>query len=414
MTYDADNRLSTFNSTSVTVDADGNLTYGPGTNNTFGTYTYDARNELTSAGGLSYGYDPVGNRTSMTNGSTNTTFVINPQGSQMLMRIKGAITNYYIYGAGLLYEIDETATTTNAAFYHFDCRGSTVTLTDTNGNPTDIVQYSPYGTTTYRYGTNNTPFLYNGQFGVQTDPNGLLYMRARYYNPYISRFINADPSGFGGGLNFYAFCNDNPISMEDPFGLWAGLDDLAFTAGGAILGGAGSAISGLISGNFSWSKVGYGAVAGAAGGEATLYGGPIAGGIANGLANNLLNQSANMANGTQQNFSPAQLVGNGVVGGVTGYIGDAIPVPSISGFNAGQGSYEAVSSGILTKLENGTIQNISWTTAGKIFTTEMYNDIPTTALDGTVDILKELGQGESGGTIWQAPATSAPTGKPPP
>jgi len=48
--------------------------------------------------------------------------------------------------------------------------------------------------------------------------------RARYYNPYISRFINADPSGFNGGLNFYAFCNDNPISQEDPFGLqsWIG------------------------------------------------------------------------------------------------------------------------------------------------------------------------------------------------
>jgi hypothetical protein len=47
-------------------------------------------------------------------------------------------------------------------------------------------------------------------------------MRARYYNPYICRFINADPSGFAGGLNFYAFCNDNPISETDPFGLGAG------------------------------------------------------------------------------------------------------------------------------------------------------------------------------------------------
>jgi RHS repeat-associated protein len=48
---------------------------------------------------------------------------------------------------------------------------------------------------------------------------GLLYMRARYYNPYISRFINADPSGFNGGLNYYAFCDDNPVSQTDPFGL---------------------------------------------------------------------------------------------------------------------------------------------------------------------------------------------------
>jgi hypothetical protein len=49
-------------------------------------------------------------------------------------------------------------------------------------------------------------------------------MRARYYNPYISRFINADPSGFKGGLNFYLFCNGNPISETDPFGLqsWIG------------------------------------------------------------------------------------------------------------------------------------------------------------------------------------------------
>jgi RHS repeat-associated protein len=221
MTFDNDNRLSTFNGSSVTIDADGDLTYGPGTNNTFGTYTYDARNELTSAGGLSYGYDPAGNRTSLTNGTNIAVYVVDPKTSQVLMRIKGSVTNYYVYGSGLLYESDETATATNTAYYHYDSRGSTITLTDSNGNPTDIVEYSPYGTTTYRYGTNDTPFLYDGQFGVQTDPNGLLYMRARYYNPYISRFINADPSGFAGGLNFYAFCNDNPINLEDPFGLGA-------------------------------------------------------------------------------------------------------------------------------------------------------------------------------------------------
>ena len=45
-------------------------------------------------------------------------------------------------------------------------------------------------------------------------------MRARYYNPYISRFLNPDASGFGGGLNFYLFCGDNPVSEEDPFGLY--------------------------------------------------------------------------------------------------------------------------------------------------------------------------------------------------
>ena len=44
-------------------------------------------------------------------------------------------------------------------------------------------------------------------------------MRARFYNPYLCRFISADPSGFGGGLNHYAFASGNPVSLLDPFGL---------------------------------------------------------------------------------------------------------------------------------------------------------------------------------------------------
>jgi len=219
MTYDNDNRLSAFNGTSVTVDSAGNLTYGPGTNNTFETYGYDSRNRVTGVAGVGYTYDPANNRVFSTNGANVSQYVIDPQTSQVLVRITGGVTNYYVYGGGLLYEIDETATTATTAYYHFDCRGSTVAITDSSGNPTDLVEYSSYGTTTYRFGTNSTPFLYNGQFGVQTDANGLLYMRARYYDPYISRFINADPSGFNGGLNFYLFCNDNPVNAEDPFGL---------------------------------------------------------------------------------------------------------------------------------------------------------------------------------------------------
>jgi RHS repeat-associated protein len=221
MAYDADNRLTNFNGSGVTVDANGNMTSGPGTNATFLTYTYDCLNRLTSVGGISYGYDPANNRVSQTNGAAVTSYVIDPSTSQVLMRVRASQTNYYIYGNGLVYEIDVSGAITSTFFYHFDSRGSTVTLTDANGNPTDIVEYSAYGCTTYRYGSHDTPFLYNGREGVQTDTNGLLYMRARYYNPYICRFLNPDPSGFKGGLNFYQFANGNPISMTDPFGLGA-------------------------------------------------------------------------------------------------------------------------------------------------------------------------------------------------
>src|ERR1017187_9249031 len=129
--------------------------------------------------------------------------------------------NYYIYGAGLLYQVTETAASTNTLSYHYDYRGSTVALTDNNGNVTDRFEYSTYAALTYRTGTNDILFLFNGRYGVQTDPNGLIYMRVRYYNPYICRFINRDPCGFSGGLNLYAYAEGNPVSYLDPFGLGA-------------------------------------------------------------------------------------------------------------------------------------------------------------------------------------------------
>lgn len=228
MTFDDDNRLATFNGNGVAMDADGNLTGGPLTNYAFAAYTYNQRNRQTGTffnDSYTYGYDPNGARTTLThvNSGTVTRFVVNPNAplSQVLMRIKGGVTNYYIYGLGLQYEITETATTTNTLTYHFDYRGSTVALSDANGNVTDRMEYSPYGTTTYRSGTNDTPFLYHGRYGVQTDPNSLLYMRARFYSPYLCRFLNADPIGFQGGLNHYAYADGNPISLIDPFGLGA-------------------------------------------------------------------------------------------------------------------------------------------------------------------------------------------------
>jgi len=226
MTYNADNQIATFNGNGVTYDADGNLTSGPLTNNMFVSYTYDARNRLLSAGGLNYGYDPSANRVAITNGANVTRFVVNPNAalSQVLVRTKpdGSKT-FYVYGVGLLYEVNETAggVETSTRTYHYDYRGSTVALTDGNGNVTARIEYSPYGTTTYRTGNTDTPFLFNGRYGVQTDANGLLYMRARYYNPYLCRFLNPDPSGFTGGLNFYAYADGNPVSLIDPFGLWS-------------------------------------------------------------------------------------------------------------------------------------------------------------------------------------------------
>ena len=58
-----------------------------------------------------------------------------------------------------------------------------------------------------------------------TDPNGLLYMRTRFYNPDLKRFMNADvidgSIADSTTLNLYTYVNGNPISYVDPFGLSA-------------------------------------------------------------------------------------------------------------------------------------------------------------------------------------------------
>jgi len=69
----------------------------------------------------------------------------------------------------------------------------------------------------------DTPFLYNGRDGVMTDDTGLYYMRARYYNPEIRRFVNQDvllgEIAEGQTLNRYAYVTGEPVRFVDPFGL---------------------------------------------------------------------------------------------------------------------------------------------------------------------------------------------------
>ncbi len=114
-------------------------------------------------------------------------------------------------------------------------------ITDGAGNVTDRAEYSAYGSTTYRTGNTDTPFWFNDRYGVQTDANGMLYMRARYYNPYLCRFLNPDPAGFSGSMNFYVYTDGNPISQLDPFGL--SFQSVAKNvAVGAVIGVAGAVV----------------------------------------------------------------------------------------------------------------------------------------------------------------------------
>ena len=233
MTYDADNRLATFGGTPGTCafDSDGNMTYGPLGNATdgtagFGTYTFDQRNRLTANPGQTRSYDAENNLLSRTDAS-GTTYHVYSGGAmaQLLTREPPSGTKYYyVYGAGqLLYEISEGGPApTGLINYHFDHNGNTIALSNNAGQIVQRNEYSPYGQLTQTSANYDTPFLFAGALGVQTSGDGLLYMRARFMNPRMGRFLNTDPIGFGGGSNFYAYCGNNPVSLSDPFGLCPG------------------------------------------------------------------------------------------------------------------------------------------------------------------------------------------------
>jgi uncharacterized protein RhaS with RHS repeats len=67
-----------------------------------------------------------------------------------------------------------------------------------------------YRKTLYRIGTTDTAF-YTGQFGVETAPCSL-------------RFINADPIGFSGGSNWYAYAGNRPLMAVDRSGVEKSLE----------------------------------------------------------------------------------------------------------------------------------------------------------------------------------------------
>ncbi len=224
-TLDADNRLATINQQPAVYDSNGNLTGAIIPGSPISRLTYDARNRLLTAGGLSYTYDAENRRISVTSPAGVTSYVIDPNAglNQILVKTapNGTVTRY-VYGLGLIGE----ETGTNFTTYHYDHRGSTTALTDINGNILNTFSYGPNGEPVgFNPATAPTQFLYGGRYGVVTDTNGLCFMRARYYLPVLSRFINQDVTlgsiESGLSLNRYAYANGDPIDKNDPFGLAA-------------------------------------------------------------------------------------------------------------------------------------------------------------------------------------------------
>ena len=223
MTYNDANRLVTYNGQKVKYDEKGNMTYGP-VDGVMQELTYDCRNRLVEAGGVSYTYDAENTRIATTEDGLTTEYVTDTGGSLSRLLVAyeadNTETTYYYGAEGLAAQYNSG--TGKYYAYHYDNIGSTMLITARDGHAVERFSYGTYGEL-LKEPITKIRFLYNGSYGVATDSNGLYYMRARYYNPDIKRFINQDIKvgdiGSSQSLNRYAYCEGNPVSMVDPFGL---------------------------------------------------------------------------------------------------------------------------------------------------------------------------------------------------
>jgi RHS repeat-associated protein len=221
-THDNDNRMLTAGTKSFSYDNNGNLIQETG--GSIATYAWNLQDMLTQvvkgSNTYSYVYDALGNRVKKTVNGTGTRYVVDPTGLSSILAetdSSGNITSYYVYGMGLISKITPA---NQAYFYHFDGLGSTVAMSDSTGSIVNKYAYDEYGNLLNFQEAIPNPFRYVGQYGVMDEGNGLLYMRARYYDPDLGRFISKDPIGFRSGeLNLYAYLANNSVNYIDPTGL---------------------------------------------------------------------------------------------------------------------------------------------------------------------------------------------------
>jgi len=95
--------------------------------------------------------------------------------------------------------------------------GSASLELDDDGQIISYEEYYPYGSTSYQAVRNQTetPKRYRYTGKERDEESGLEYHLARYYLPWLGRWVSADPAGFDGGINLYEYCRSNPIRWVD-------------------------------------------------------------------------------------------------------------------------------------------------------------------------------------------------------
>ncbi|HEY2282301.1 MAG TPA: RHS repeat-associated core domain-containing protein, partial [Solirubrobacteraceae bacterium] len=255
-TYDENSRLTKSGSTEYKYDGANNpTTIGSNTN------TYNEGDELEKDTGATYSYDELGERTKTTpeKGPVTTygydqagslisverpkegevakiedSYAYNGEGLRVSQTISGTTTymawdmaeglpllltdrtNSYIYGPGGI-PIEQINNSTGTTLYlHHDQQGSTRLLTGSTGAKEASMTYDAYGNTTGATGAATTSLGYDAQY--TSSDTGLIYMRARTYDPATAQFLTVDPM-VGNTRAPYYYAGDNPENYMDRTGL---------------------------------------------------------------------------------------------------------------------------------------------------------------------------------------------------
>jgi len=174
---------------------------------------------MSNGAGLSY--DALGRLYEVTSsGAASTRFQYD--GSDLITEYdsSGAVLRRYIHGLGddeplvMLEGAGVWQSINNRNFLVTDQQGSVVAVTNGSGVATQVGAYDEYGV---QSGAGTGRFQYTGQAWLPEAD--VYYYKARVYSPTLGRFLQADPIGYGAGMNMYAYVGGDPVNLNDPSGL---------------------------------------------------------------------------------------------------------------------------------------------------------------------------------------------------